>query len=148
MGSNTASAIVRNDMKVFSIDPELENNSFFIADLELSKVYLKNDKENPWFVLVPRKASAVELIDLSHEDQCILMEEITIVSDFLKNYYRPYKINIGALGNIVRQLHVHVLARYENDRAWPQALWGTSPTLTFEQVELENIRSNFSEFIE
>lgn len=135
-------------MKNFNIDPELENNSFFIADLELSRILLKNDKENPWFVLVPRKLHAVELIDLTHEEQSILMEEVTIVSEFLKNYYRPFKINIGALGNIVRQLHIHVLARYENDRAWPQALWGTSPSLTFEQVELENIKSNFQEFIE
>lgn len=134
-------------MKPFSVDPELEKNSYLIAELELSKLYIKDDKENPWFVLVPRKNNATELIDLNHEEQCMLMEEVTMVSDFLKNYYRPYKINIGALGNIVRQLHIHVLARYENDRAWPQALWGTPPSLHFEQVELENIKSNFQEFL-
>jgi len=132
----------------FNVDPELEKNSFFIADLELSRVYLKNDKENPWFVLVPRKNNAVELIDLPHEDLCLLMEEVAIVSEFLKLYYRPFKINIGALGNIVRQLHLHIIARYENDRAWPQALWGTNPFDHFEHYELENIKSNFQEFIE
>lgn len=135
-------------MKQFKVDPELEKNSFLIADLELSRLYIKDDKENPWFVLVPRKMNATELIDLNHEEQSMLMEEVTIVSEFLNNYYRPYKINIGALGNIVRQLHIHVLARYEHDRAWPQALWGTTPSLRFEQVELENIRSNFQEFLE
>lgn len=135
-------------MKQFNVDPELEKNSFLIADLELSRLYVKDDKENPWFVLVPRKAGATEWIDLNHEEQCMLMEEVTIVSDFLKNYYQPFKINIGSLGNIVRQLHIHIIARYENDRAWPQALWGTTPSLHFEQVELENIKSNFQEFQE
>ncbi|MGZ3787407.1 MAG: HIT domain-containing protein [Bacteriovorax sp.] len=135
-------------MKAFRVDPELEKNSYLIADLALSRLYVKNDKENPWFILVPRVANASELIDLNHEEQCMLMEEVTIVSDFLRNYYQPFKINIGALGNIVRQLHVHVLARYEDDRAWPQALWGTEPSLHFEQVELENIKSNFQEYLE
>jgi diadenosine tetraphosphate (Ap4A) HIT family hydrolase len=135
-------------MQKFNIDPQLEVNSIFIADLELSKLYLKNDKENPWFVLIPKKVNASELVDLNHEEQCILMEEVTTVSDFLKRFYQPTKLNVGSLGNIVRQLHIHVIARYENDRAWPQALWGTTPSQIFEEVELENIRSNFQEFIE
>ena len=135
-------------MNLFRVDPELEKNSYLISEMELSKLYIKNDKENPWFVLVPRKAKTYELVDLSHEQQCILMEEVTIVSEFLKNYYRPTKINIGVLGNIVRQLHVHVLARFENDRAWPQALWGTTPEVLFTDDELENIKSNFQNFVE
>ena len=110
-------------MNLFSVDPELEKDSYLIADMELSKLYVKNDKDNPWFVLVPRKSRAVELMDLTHEEQCMLMEEVTIVSEFLKRDYQPTKINIGALGNIVRQLHIHVIARFENDQAWPQALW-------------------------
>ena len=134
-------------MSLFVTDERLEKDSHFIINLELSALYVKNDKENPWFVLVPRKLKAVELIDLNHEEQCMLMEEISTVSDFLNNYYRPSKINIGTLGNIVRQLHIHVIARYESDRAWPQALWGTMPKNLFDQVELENIKSNFLEFI-
>jgi diadenosine tetraphosphate (Ap4A) HIT family hydrolase len=135
-------------MHAFSVDPALEENSFFIAEMELSRLYVKNDKENPWFVLVPRKNNVSELVDLKHEDQTLLMEELTIVSEFLKTYYQPTKINIGALGNIVRQLHIHIIARYESDRAWPQALWGTTPSLFFESMELENIKSNFLEFFE
>jgi diadenosine tetraphosphate (Ap4A) HIT family hydrolase len=135
-------------MTNFYVDPELEKNSFLITEMELSRLYVKNDKENPWFFLVPRKNEASELIDLTHEEQCMLMEEVTIVSEFLKSHYRPFKINIGALGNIVRQLHIHVIARYKNDRAWPQALWGTTATDFFDQLELENIKSNFQEFIE
>lgn len=135
-------------MQPFQVDPQLELDAYLIAELELSQLYIKADKENPWFVLVPRKINASELVDLTHEEQCMLMEEVTTVSEFLKTYYQPFKINIGALGNIVRQLHIHVLARYEHDRAWPQALWGTTPTDHFEQFELENIKSNFQEFID
>lgn len=135
-------------MKPFGVDPELEKNSFLIAELELSQLYLKNDKDNPWFILIPRKVDLIELVDLTHEEQCMLMEEVSVVSEFLKKFYRPSKINVGALGNIVRQLHLHVIARFESDRAWPHALWGTTPEYFFDDIELENIKSNFQEFIE
>ena len=132
----------------FSIDPVIEQNSVFIKNLGLSTVFLKNDKENPWFILVPRKTGAVELIDLNHEEQTMLMEEITIVSEFLKSHYRPHKMNVGSLGNIVTQLHIHVIARNPTDRAWPGPIWGTPTTQEFDHNELENIKSNFDEFIE
>lgn len=132
----------------FYVDPVIENNSLFIKNMGLSALYLKNDKENPWFVLVPRKVNATEIIDLTHEEQSVLMEEITIVSEFLKEHYEPYKMNIGALGNIVKQLHIHVIARYPNDRAWPGPIWGSATTMEFDQVELENIKSNFLEFVD
>jgi len=134
-------------MAKFEIDPALLTDSYFICDLALSKLYLKHDRENPWFILIPRKTGAVELMELTSEEQGLLMEEVTVVSEFLKLYYRPYKINIGALGNIVRQLHIHVIARFEEDRAWPNPLWGSAPVTVLEQVELENIKSNFLDFI-
>jgi diadenosine tetraphosphate (Ap4A) HIT family hydrolase len=132
----------------FSVDPVIEQNSIFIKNLGLSTIYLKNDKENPWFILVPRKAGAVELIDLNHEEQTMLMEEITIVSEFLKSHYRPHKMNVGSLGNIVTQLHIHVIARNPSDRAWPGPIWGTPTTQEFDHNELENIKSNFEEFLD
>jgi diadenosine tetraphosphate (Ap4A) HIT family hydrolase len=132
----------------FEVDPVIEKNSIFIKHMGISALYLKNDKENPWFVLVPRKLKATELIDLTHEEQTLLMEEITIVSEFLKSHYRPYKLNVGSLGNIVQQLHIHVIARYNTDRAWPGPIWGTPTTQEFDELELENIKSNFYEFIE
>jgi diadenosine tetraphosphate (Ap4A) HIT family hydrolase len=134
-------------MKNFAVDEALLIDSFFICDFELSKLYIKNDKENPWFVLVPMKANAVELIDLTGEEQGLLMEEVTLVSEFLKTNYSPYKINIGSLGNIVRQLHFHVLARYQNDRAWPKPLWGIAPRSVLHKDELETIKANFLKFI-
>ncbi len=130
----------------FAVDPVIDENSIFIKNLALSTLYLKNDKENPWFILVPRKYNAVELVDLNHEEQVMLMEELTIVSEFLKSYYRPDKMNIGSLGNIVRQLHFHVIARYTSDRAWPGPIWGVPTKLEFDELEIENIKSNFHEF--
>ena len=132
----------------FKVDPALEEDNYFLAEMELSRLYIKNDKDNPWFILVPRKNNLVELMDLTHEEQSMLMEEITIVSDFLKTYYQPYKINIGTLGNIVRQLHIHIIARYQHDRAWPAAIWGTTVISKFDQLEFQNIRSNFLDFVE
>ena len=134
-------------MKKFLIDEALLVDSYYICDLALSKLYLKNDKENPWFVLIPRKANLVELMELGGEEQSLLMEEVTVVSEFLKLYYQPYKINVGSLGNIVRQLHVHVIARFQDDRSWPNPLWGVPPRDVLDKVELENIKSNFVDFI-
>ena len=131
----------------FSVDPVIEQNSIFISNLGLSTVFLKNDKENPWFILVPRRVGAVELIDLNHEEQTMLMEEMTIVSEFIKSQYNPHKMNIGSLGNIVNQLHIHIIARSPNDRAWPGPIWGTPTTQEFDYNELENIKSNFLEFL-
>lgn len=130
------------------IDPNLLTDSFEICDLELSRVILKNDKDNPWFLLVPRKKNASEIIDLNSEEQSLLMEEIVLVSNFLKEYYRPFKINVASLGNQVRQLHVHVIARYEGDRAWPNPIWGTPVDNQFTELEISNIKSNFFDFIE
>lgn len=132
----------------FIVDERLLENSLVITDLELSRVILKNDKDNPWFVLVPKKRNASELIDLNSEEQTLLMEEITIVSEFLKEFYRPYKLNVAALGNQVRQLHIHLIARYENDRAWPNPIFSTPATNFFDEVELQNVKSNFMEFID
>jgi diadenosine tetraphosphate (Ap4A) HIT family hydrolase len=132
----------------FSVDPVIEKQSIFIKNMALSTLFLKNDKENPWFVLVPRKMGAVELIDLNHEEQSILMEEMTIISEFLKLYYRPHKLNIGSLGNIVQQLHFHIIARYPTDRAWPGPIWGSPTTQEFDSNEIENLKSNFLEFLD
>ncbi len=131
----------------FSIDPVIEQNSVFITNLSLSTIFLKNDKENPWFIIVPRKNGAVELIDLSHEEQSMLMEEITIISEFLKSHYQPHKLNVGSLGNLVNQLHIHVMARFSTDRAWPGPIWGTPTTQEFDYSELEDLKSKFAEFL-
>jgi diadenosine tetraphosphate (Ap4A) HIT family hydrolase len=83
-----------------------------------------NNQQYPWVILVPRVEDAVELIDLSQAQQHELMDEISLVSKVLNQSYDPDKLNIATIGNIVRQLHIHVVARYRSDPAWPSPVWG------------------------
>lgn len=111
----------------WSLDPRLEADSHFVADLELCQVRLMGNAHVPWLVLVPRRADAVEWIDLEPEDRHRLLDEVTAACEALRSLHGPAKFNIGALGNIVRQLHVHVLARDGHDPAWPGPVWGALP---------------------
>lgn len=106
------------------LDPRIEASTLFITELQLCNVYLQNEVRFPWVVLVPKVEDAKEIIDLGEEDQKQLMSEIAFVSHVMKQIFVPDKLNIGALGNIVSQLHVHVIARYTDDLAWPGPVWG------------------------
>ncbi len=108
----------------FSLDPQLEADSYPVGLLPLCRVLLMNDARYPWLVLVPQKHDLAEIIDLSVADRVQLMTEISAASEALKALFSPDKLNIGALGNRVRQLHVHVLARFVSDASWPGPVWG------------------------
>ncbi len=106
------------------MDPRLENSSFKIIDWPLSEVRLKDNAHFPWIMLIPRvSASITEIADLSSEEQKILMDEITQLSTAMRAHFSPDKLNIGALGNIVSQLHIHVIARFQHDLCWPHSVW-------------------------
>jgi diadenosine tetraphosphate (Ap4A) HIT family hydrolase len=90
-----------------------------------------NDARYPWILLVPERVGAEELIDLSEADRQTLMHEIGVVSEALKALFSPDKLNVGALGNKVRQLHVHVLARFVSDEAWPGPVWGVGTAVPY-----------------
>lgn len=107
------------------IDPKLLNDSEFIVDLHLSQLRLFKDGELDWFLLIPRLDNIKEWIDLSLEDQIQLTKEIDYVSNLVREHSRPDKINIASIGNIVSQMHIHIIARYKTDRAWPATIWGT-----------------------
>jgi diadenosine tetraphosphate (Ap4A) HIT family hydrolase len=111
-------------MTDFVLDPQLEADTYTLGCLELSRVLLMNDARYPWLILVPEQAGLAEIIDLPEPGRMALMREIATVSDVLKRLYDPDKLNVGALGNRVRQLHVHVLARFVSDSAWPGPVWG------------------------
>lgn len=111
-------------MTVFSLDPRLATDTLPVLDLQLSTVRLMNDARFPWLVLVPRRLGAVELFDLDPIDRSQLWDEVSIASRVLTAIARPKKLNVAAIGNIVTQLHVHVVARFENDAAWPKPVWG------------------------
>jgi diadenosine tetraphosphate (Ap4A) HIT family hydrolase len=121
----------------WSLHPELENNSVLVGDLALSRVIVANDVTYPWAVLVPRREGVVEIIDLDETDRIRLMAEIAQVSAVLKELTKCDKLNVAALGNIVSQLHVHVVARRTDDAAWPGPVWGAVPPEPYEAAELE-----------
>jgi diadenosine tetraphosphate (Ap4A) HIT family hydrolase len=109
----------------FVLDPRLAADSVFIADGPLSQLRLMDDARFHWLVLVPRLENAVEWVDLDGGQQRLLLAELNQAAALLRALGPCDKLNIGALGNIVRQLHVHVVARRENDAAWPGPVWGS-----------------------
>jgi diadenosine tetraphosphate (Ap4A) HIT family hydrolase len=111
----------------FELDPRLAYDTAFVSDWQLCRVLLMDDARFPWLVLVPRRAGRVELDDLDETDNARLMHEIRRAMEALRGVTGCDKINVGALGNIVRQLHVHVVARRETDPAWPGPVWGHGP---------------------
>lgn len=113
-----------HDPTRFELDTRLARDSLSVTDLPLCNVRLMDNKKFPWLVLIPRVGGASEWIDLDRGDQHQLSDEIAVVSHILKALVTPDKLNIGALGNQVPQLHVHVIARYKGDPAWPNPVWG------------------------
>lgn len=119
----------------FVLDPRLLADTHPIGELALSRLLLMDDARFPWLVLVPRVAGARELIDLDERDQHSILGEINLVGRALETLLRPDKLNIAALGNVVPQLHVHVIARFAADAAWPQPVWGRGDRLFYAEVD-------------
>ena len=110
----------------FSLDPRLAADSHLVCDGPLSQLRLVDDGRYDWLALVPRVPAAVEWFDLEPGQQRLLLDELRAVAAALRGSVTCEKINIGALGNIVRQLHVHIVARNHGDPAWPGPVWGAS----------------------
>jgi diadenosine tetraphosphate (Ap4A) HIT family hydrolase len=115
----------------FALDPAFEESAITLGNLPLSRVLLSDDARYPWLILVPQRADISEIIDLAPADRAALMDEIVAASEALKALYGPDKLNVGALGNHVRQLHIHVIARFVSDLAWPGPVWGHSPAVPY-----------------
>ena len=108
----------------FTIDARLSADTIPIGDLALSSVLLMDDARFPWFILVPRRAGASEVTDLSDVEAAALMSEIRLAAGVMLDLAKPDKVNVAALGNMVAQLHVHVVGRFRSDPAWPGPVWG------------------------
>ena len=117
---------------MFKLDSRLHNDTFFVCDLSLCRVLLMNDSQFPWLILVPMKNDIAEIIDLSEQEQVTLLQESALASKALQALFSPLKLNVAALGNVVRQLHVHHVARFDNDFAWPKPVWGNQPTVAYD----------------
>ena len=111
-------------MNAWHLHPQLADDTHPVAGLGLCELRLMDDANYPWLVLVPRVADAVELIDLDASQRHLITDEIDTASRALRTLFRPHKLNVAALGNLVPQLHVHVIARYQHDPAWPAPVWG------------------------
>jgi diadenosine tetraphosphate (Ap4A) HIT family hydrolase len=120
----------------WSLHPQLHAETVPVCDLALSRLLAMNDANFPWLILVPRRASVSEIIDLGDE-QSMLMNEISLVSRALKDETRCDKLNVAAIGNMVPQLHVHVVARRKDDVAWPKPVWGAVPRRAYEADAME-----------
>ena len=130
---------------MFELDSRLHNDTFFVCDLTLCRVLLMNDKQFPWLILVPMRNNIAEIIDLPEHDQQTLLAESAKVSTVLQQVFTPYKLNVGALGNVVRQLHVHHVARFENDVAWPKPVWGNQAPVAYDDAEASTILSTLKQ---
>jgi diadenosine tetraphosphate (Ap4A) HIT family hydrolase len=120
----------------FEIDSQLESSSILVRDLPLCQVRLKNDRRFPWVVLIPRQPHLTEVFDLTSEDQHQLWSEVILCAQHIHKTFAAYKMNIEILGNKVRQLHIHIIARYETDAAWPNSVlnYGAVEPYAFEEI--------------
>lgn len=116
----------------FAIHEQLAADTLPVCDLKLCTVLLMNDARFPWLILVPRQKDLVEIMDLAAGERAILIEEIAVAGEALRSVAPSDKINIGSLGNIVSQLHVHVVARVHGDAAWPKPVWGSGPAKPYD----------------
>jgi diadenosine tetraphosphate (Ap4A) HIT family hydrolase len=121
----------------WSLHPQLAHDTVPVGELALSRVLAMNDANYPWLVLVPRRAGIIEIIDLDEPERQVLIGEIAQASAALKSLTQCDKLNVAAIGNVVPQLHVHVVARRKDDPAWPRPVWGATPPRPYAAVELQ-----------
>jgi diadenosine tetraphosphate (Ap4A) HIT family hydrolase len=122
---------------MFNLHEALARDCALVGDLPLCRVLLMNDNQYPWLILVPRRADMRECCDLSPADQQQYLQESNVTAALLRNVFGAEKLNIAALGNMVPQLHIHHIARFSNDIAWPKPVWGLHPAQLYHNDALE-----------
>lgn len=124
---------------MFSLDSRLRNDGYVIGRFKLSLLLLSRDANYPWCILVPERESTYELYHLSDEDQVQLIRESSRLAEVMHNIFDADKMNIATLGNVVPQLHVHHVARYNSDPAWPGPVWGKVEAKAYEPQKLKDL---------
>ena len=124
----------------FELHPQLAADCIVLGDFPVSRLLLLNDANYPWFILVPRRVDATEIYHLSDEDQCVLMKESSFLASNLADTFAARKMNVASLGNMVPQLHIHHIVRYESDKAWPAPVWGKVPAQPYTDEQIEEVR--------
>ncbi|RUR34961.1 HIT domain-containing protein [Vreelandella andesensis] len=121
-------------MKTFKLDPRLEADTLPLADLPLCRALLMNDARYPWVILVPKRDSVSEVFELSQEDQTQLWRETVALGAAMKEAFHGDKLNVATLGNVVSQLHIHLVVRYADDVSWPAPVWGNGSPEPYERA--------------
>ncbi|WP_373387555.1 HIT domain-containing protein [Pseudomonas alcaligenes] len=121
---------------MFALDPRLQQDTLAIGDFPLCRLLLMNDANYPWFILVPRREAVSELFQLDQADQQQLWLETTRLAETFKDAFVADKMNVATLGNVVSQLHMHVIVRRRDDPAWPAPVWGRLPARPYEAAEI------------
>ena len=124
---------------MFALDSRLQQDCLLVGDFALSRLLLMNDAHYPWFILVPRREEVSELFQLDAADQRQLWQETTLLAETLKDTFAADKMNVATLGNVVSQLHMHVIVRRRDDIAWPAPVWGQHPAQPYEASQVEQI---------
>ncbi|MCQ6257914.1 HIT domain-containing protein [Pseudomonas hefeiensis] len=125
---------------MFALDPQLQQDTLVMGDFPLCRLLLSNDSNYPWFILVPRRESISELFQLDDADQRQLWKETTVLAETLKDSFNADKLNVATLGNVVSQLHMHVIVRKRDDAAWPAPVWGKHPARPYTTEQVTVIR--------
>lgn len=122
---------------MFKLDAQLEQDSYTVGYFELSRVLLHRDSRYPWCILVPQRENVQEIHHLAETDAQQLMRESCHLAEVMTDLFAPKKMNVAALGNIVTQLHLHHVARYRDDAAWPQPVWGKGELVPYSESALQ-----------
>ncbi|MEG0858940.1 MAG: HIT domain-containing protein [Pseudomonas sp.] len=125
---------------MFDLDPRLQEDTYVLGDFPLCRLLLSKDANYPWFILVPRRADISELFQLNDSDQQQLWKETTALAETLKDSFAADKMNVATLGNVVAQLHMHVIVRRRNDPAWPAPVWGNKPATAYTAEQVADVR--------
>lgn len=124
-------------MNTFQLDPRLKQDCFLIGQFPLSRLLLMNDSQYPWFILVPQRNDISEIYQLDTQDRQQLMLESCWLAKAIADIYQPDKLNIANIGNLVPQLHVHHVARFKTDIAWPAPIWGKFPVCAYTEEDAQ-----------
>jgi diadenosine tetraphosphate (Ap4A) HIT family hydrolase len=126
---------------MFALDSRLQQDTLPLGDFPLCRLLLMNDAHYPWFVLVPRREEVSELFQLDAQDQQALWQEATLLAETLKDTFAADKMNVATLGNLVSQLHMHVIVRRRDDAAWPAPVWGKLPAQPYAEEQVAAIKA-------
>ncbi len=133
---------------MFKLHPQLARDTIVVGDFPLCRLLLMNDLNYPWFILVPRRAGVKEIFEMAKADQLQLLRESSHLSETMQKVFQADKMNVAALGNMVQQLHIHHIARYKTDPAWPKPVWGLHEPIPYSNRALQETCGNLVDHLQ